>query len=431
MGAINYSALSSAELNGLYLELQGRFDEYKNRKLSLDMSRGKPCSEQLDLSLGMLDAIGSNDSLKTKDGSDSRNYGGLDGIAEAKELFAKILEVSMNEIIIGGNSSLALMHDTISRAMVHGLYSSKAPWGKLPVVKFLCPSPGYDRHFAICELFGIEMIPVEMLPDGPNMDQVERFVREDAGVRGIWCVPKYSNPDGITYSDEVVDRLASMETKAEDFTIFWDDAYTVHHLTDNPDRLKNMLAACKAAGNPDRVLIFSSTSKISFSGSGISVMAGSENNLNYFRKQLAVQSIGPDKINQLRHVRFFKDTDHIKAHMEKHAAIIKPKFDTVFSILEAGLSGRQIAEWNKPNGGYFISLNTLDGCAREVVSMASEAGVTLTKAGATFPYGKDPRNRNIRIAPTFPTPAELKTAIEILCLCVQLVSIRKLLADKG
>ncbi|MFD0675428.1 MULTISPECIES: aminotransferase class I/II-fold pyridoxal phosphate-dependent enzyme [unclassified Paenibacillus] len=430
MGAINYSALSTAELNDLYLELQSKFDAYKSRKLSLDMSRGKPCTEQLELSVGMLDVISSSDSLKTRDGSDSRNYGGLDGIAEAKELFAKVLEVNVNEIIIGGNSSLAMMHDTISRAMIHGLYSSKTPWSKLPAVKFLCPSPGYDRHFAICELFGIEMITVDMLPDGPDMNQVEKLVREDAAIKGIWCVPKYSNPDGITYSGEVVDRLASMETSAEDFTIFWDDAYTVHHLTDNPDRLKPMLAACKEAGNPDRVLMFSSTSKISFSGSGMAVMAGSESNLNYIRKQLAVQTIGPDKINQLRHTRFFKDTDHIKAHMEKHAAIIKPKFDTVLSILETALSGGGIAEWNKPNGGYFISLNTLDGCAREVVSMASEAGVTLTKAGATFPYGKDPRDRNIRIAPTFPTLSELTTAIEILCLCVQLISIRKLLADK-
>jgi DNA-binding transcriptional MocR family regulator len=282
------------------MDLQGKFDGCKSQKLSLDMSRGKPCPEQLDLSRGMLDLLRSDDSLKAQDGTDTRNYGGLDGIPEAKELFAQMLKVNTKEIIIGGNSSLSMMHDTISRAMLHGVFGSEAPWVKLPAVKFLCPSPGYDRHFAICELFRIEMITVDMLQDGPDMDRVEQLVREDSSIKGIWCVPKYSNPDGITYSDEVVDRLASMSTKAGDFRIFWDDAYTVHHLTDQPDPLKHILDACKAAGHPDRVFMFSSTSKISFPGSGIAVMAGSENNLNLIRKQLSIQTIGPDKINQLR-----------------------------------------------------------------------------------------------------------------------------------
>ncbi|MDF2714500.1 MAG: transcriptional regulator, partial [Paenibacillus sp.] len=284
------------------------------------------------------------------------------------------------------------------------------------------------RHFAICELFGIEMIVVDMKQDGPDMDTVEKLVGEDESIKGIWCVPKYSNPDGITYSDEVVDRLAGMRAKAGDFRIFWDNAYAVHHLTDRPDRLKPILEACRAAGNPDRVFLFSSTSKISFSGAGVAAMAASAANLNHIRKQLSVQTIGPDKINQLRHVRFFGGMDGIQAHMDKHAAIMKPKFDTVLSLLEAELGDNRIASWNKPNGGYFISLNTLDGCAKEVVAMAADAGVTLTKAGATYPYGLDPRDRNIRIAPSYPTTAELKAAIDILCLCVQIVSARKLLS---
>lgn len=416
---------SETEWEEQYEALQARYEAYKSRNLKLDMSRGKPCPEQLDLSMGMLDVLSSREGLTSADGTDIRNYGGLDGIPEAKALFAQVLGVDPREIIVGGNASLTMMHDALSRAMLHGVYGSDIPWGKLPAVKFLCPVPGYDRHFAICELLHIEMIPVEMLEDGPDMDQVERLVREDESIKGIWCVPKYSNPDGVTYSDEVVDRLAAMPTKAKDFRIFWDDAYTVHHLTSHPDRLKNMLEACKAAGNPDRVYIFASTSKISFPGAGVAVMAGSENNLGFIRKQLAVQSIGPDKINQLRHVRFFGDLDGIRAHMEKHAAILKPKFDAVLELFEAELGEGKWASWSRPNGGYFLSLNTWDGCAREVIAMAAEAGVTLTQAGATYPYGRDPRDRTIRIAPTYPTLEELKTAIEVVCLCVKLVSIKK------
>ncbi|TNJ60621.1 aminotransferase class I/II-fold pyridoxal phosphate-dependent enzyme [Paenibacillus hemerocallicola] len=426
----DWKTLDTDELNGLLQDRQAIYERYRNRRLRLDMSRGKPCPEQLELSMGMLDAVGSAHSPKTADGTDTRNYGGLDGIPEAKELFAQMLEVQPDEVIVGGSSSLTMMHDAIARAMLQGVLGSAAPWGKLSAVKFLCPSPGYDRHFAICELFGIEMIVVEMKHDGPDMDAVEKLVGEDESIKGIWCVPKYSNPDGITYSDEVVDRLARMQAKAADFRIFWDNAYAVHHVTDHPDRLKPILEACKAAGNPDRVFLFSSTSKISFSGAGVAAMSASVANLNQIRKALSVQTIGPDKINQLRHVRFFGGMDGIKAHMDKHAAIMKPKFDTVLSLLETELGDKGIASWNKPNGGYFISLNTLDGCAKEVVAMAAEAGVTLTKAGATYPYGRDPRDRNIRIAPSYPTLSELGTAIEILCVCVQIAGAKKLLSGK-
>ncbi|MBD2865920.1 aminotransferase class I/II-fold pyridoxal phosphate-dependent enzyme [Paenibacillus oceani] len=416
---------STDDLQQLEQSLQARYEAYQSRRLRLDMSRGKPCPEQLDLSMGMLDVLRPDEALRAADGTDLRNYGGLDGIPEAKALFASFLGVQTGEILIGGNSSLNMMHDTISRAMLHGVAGGEVPWSKLPSVKFLCPSPGYDRHFAICELFGIEMIVIDMRQDGPDLDRVEELVRGDESIKGIWCVPKYSNPDGITYSDEVVDRLARMVTKASDFRIFWDDAYTVHHLSDTPDRLKPILEACRAAGHPDRPFIFSSTSKISFPGAGVAVMAASEHNLSFIRKQLSVQTIGPDKINQMRHVRFFGSADGIRAHMEKHAAIIKPKFEAVLDILESELGGLGIASWNKPNGGYFISLNTPDGCAKEVVRLAAEAGVTLTGAGATYPYGLDPRDRNIRIAPTLPPLEELRTAIGVLALCVQLASVRE------
>ncbi|NHN28580.1 aminotransferase class I/II-fold pyridoxal phosphate-dependent enzyme [Paenibacillus agricola] len=425
-----YEQLSISELKEQLAQLEGVYEGYKSRNLKLDMSRGKPCPEQLDLSMGMLDLVSSKDTLKASDGMDCRNYGGVDGLPEMKVLFARLLEVDTGEIMIGGSSSLNLMHDMIARAMLLGVYGSEVPWGKLPVVKFLCPSPGYDRHFAICELFQIEMIVIDMQHDGPDMDTIERLVREDEAIKGIWCVPKYSNPDGITYSDEVVDRLAAMPTKAADFRIIWDDAYIVHHLTDQPDLLKNMLAACKKAGNPDRALMFASTSKITFSGSGIAAMAASAANLGFIRKQLSIQTIGPDKINQLRHIRFLPDLEHIQVHMAKQAALIRPKFDSVLSKLEAELGDKHLATWNKPNGGYFISLNTMDGCAKAVVSKAAEAGVTLTQAGATYPYGQDPRDRNIRIAPTYPTLPELESAIDVLCLCVQMVSISKLLSEK-
>lgn len=424
---IDFTKLSRIELMERLIQLEKKYEEYKAKNLKLDMSRGKPCSEQLDLSMDMLEFDTDKDNYTTSDGIDTRNYGLVDGIPEAKELFAQMLEVSPKEIIIGGNSSLSMIYDTIARAMFFGVYGSDVPWGKLPKVKFICPSPGYDRHFAIAELFQIEMILVDMKSDGPDMDAVERLAAEDESVKGIICIPKYSNPEGITYSDEVVDRLAGMRTAAKDFRIFWDNAYVVHHLTDNPDKLKNIMEACKAAGNPDRTFIFSSTSKITFPGAGIAMMAASENNIAQIKKLLGIQTIGPDKMNQLRHVRFLKDMDGIISHMKKHASILKPKFDMVLNILESELGEKNIASWNKPNGGYFISFNTLPGCACATVKMASEAGVVLTPAGATFPYGKDPLDRNIRIAPTLPPVSELKMAMELLCVCVQIVSIKKLL----
>lgn len=421
--------LSKNELTNYIEELNKKYEAFKSQNLKLDMSRGRPCTEQLNLSNGLLDCL--NGDYKTNDGIDCRNYSAhTDGIPEAKELFASMLEVSPKEIIIGGNSSLNIMHDIIARALIFGVPGSDIAWGKLPTVKFLCPSPGYDRHFAICEFFNIEMINVAMKEDGPDMDAVEKLVAEDELIKGIWCVPKYSNPDGITYCDKVVDRFAKLKTKAKDFRIFWDNSYAVHHLSDKPDQLKNILTACREAGNPDRVLIFSSSSKISFAGSGLSVICASEKNINSIRKQISVQTIGPDKLNQLRHVRFFKNVSGIEEHMKKHAAILRPKFNMVLDILDKELSGKNIAEWNKPNGGYFISLNTMEGCARRVVLLAKEAGVIFTGAGATFPYGKDPLDKNIRIAPTLPPLNELKIAIELLCICIQLVSSEKLLSIK-
>ncbi len=423
----NYK-MNSIALKESLIKLEKRYDEFKSQNLKLDMSRGKPCSEQLDLSMGLMNILSDDKELNSSDGSNCRNYNGpalISGIVEAEELFLKLLEVDIKEIIVGGNSSLTMMFDTIARAMTHGVFGSSTPWGRLEKIKFLCPVPGYDRHFAITEFFNIEMIPVEMRKDGPDMVAIEKLVSEDESIKGIWCVPKYSNPDGITYSDEVVDRFASLKPKAKDFRIFWDNAYTVHHLTNNHDKLKNILTACKEAGNPDMVFLFSSTSKVTFPGSGVAMMGASENNINLIKKQMLVQSIGPDKLNQLRHVRFLKSIQNIEDHMKKHAAILKPKFDTVLEILEKELGGKDVAWWNSPNGGYFISLNTIDGCAKKVVSMAKEAGVIFTKAGATYPYGNDPKDRNIRIAPTMPSISELRKAIELLCVCVQICGIKK------
>jgi len=425
----DYTRLDEKELRKELDQLNEIYDQIKSQNLKLDMSRGKPCSEQLALSVDMLKYPDPTDNFITSDGVDARNYGLVDGIAEAKELFAEILEVDSKNIIVGNNSSLSMMYDTIARAMQFGLYGSKTPWSKLPKVKFLCPSPGYDRHFAITELFGFEMIVVDMLKDGPDMEKVEKLVAEDPFIKGIWCIPKYSNPTGITFSDEVVDALAKMKTAAEDFRIFWDNAYVVHHLTDTPDRLKNLLSACYEAGNPDRALIFTSTSKITFPGAGIACMAASENNIAHTKKLTGFRTIGPDKMNQLRHVRFLKNAKGVEEHMKKHARILKPKFDQVFNILSAQLKDKNIAEWTEPKGGYFISFNTMPGCAKAVVKMAAEAGVVFTPAGATFPYGKDPLDRNIRIAPTLPPINELKTAMELFCICVRIVSIKKLLGE--
>ncbi len=422
----DFNQLSTPQLQQIKVDLFDRYKEIKSRGIALDITRGKPCPEQLDLSIEMLDTINSRNYL-TADAVDYRNYGGLDGIPEIKELFAQYLEVTPEEIIIGGNSSLNMMHDTFMRAMIKGITEDSPPWAKLPKVKFLCPSPGYDRHFFICDYLDIEMITVKMNDTGPDMDQVEDLAAADDSVKGIWCVPRYSNPTGVVYSDEVVERLAAMKTKANDFRIFWDNAYAVHHLDDKPARLKNILATCKQAGNPERVFIFGSTSKITFAGSGVAMMAGSAENMAMTKKQMAFQTIGPDKLNQLRHVKFFKNVAGIEDHMKKHAAILKPKFEAVQNTLNKDLAGKNIAEWSRPRGGYFVSIDTMEGCAAAVVQMAAEAGVKLTPAGSTFPYLRDPLDRNIRIAPSFPPLEEIETAIQLVAICIQLVSIEKIM----
>ncbi|TDQ37726.1 aminotransferase class I/II-fold pyridoxal phosphate-dependent enzyme [Aureibacillus halotolerans] len=405
-------------------QLQHTYATYKQENLKLDMSRGKPSPEQLDLSNAMLDYPSSKDAMVTESGVDIRNYGGLDGLPEMKKLFADLLSVTTDEVIVGGNSSLTLMHDTIARALLHGVRGSNAPWGQQKV-KFICPTPGYDRHFSICEHFGIEMIPVDMTDDGPDMAAVESLVAEDETIKGIWCVPKYSNPTGSVFSDEVIERLAKMETKAPDFRILWDNAYIVHYLTDRPATFNNIFTACEANGHSDRIFAFVSTSKISFAGAGIAALAASKENIDAIKKHLAMQTIGPDKINQVRHLHFFKDAEGVVQHMQKHADILKPKFDKVFEVFEEQLGGKDLATWSAPDGGYFISVDTLNDCAKEVVRLAKEAGVVLTNAGATFPYGKDPLDRNIRIAPSFPTVEELDKAMRVFCTCVELVSLQK------
>jgi len=425
----DFNHLSTQQLQQIKNDLLERYHEFKSRGTTLDITRGKPCPEQLDLAGDMLDIINSGNYL-TEDAADCRNYGGLDGIPEVKKLFAQYLEVAPEEIIVGGNSSLNMMHDTFMRAMVKGVTEDNLPWVKLPEVKFLCPSPGYDRHFFICDYLNIDMITVEMNDTGPDMDQVEELVADDDGIKGIWCVPRYSNPTGVVYSDEVVDRLAAMKTKANDFRIFWDNAYAVHHLDDKPARLKNILTSCKQAGNPERVFIFGSTSKITFAGSGVAMMAGSPKNMALTKKQMAFQTIGPDKLNQLRHAMFFKNVAGIDDHMKKHAAILKPKFEAVQIALEKELAGKSIADWSRPGGGYFVSIDTLEGCAAAVVQMAAEAGVKLTPAGSTYPYMKDPLDRNIRIAPSFPPLEDIRSAMQLVGICIQLVSIEKLLTKK-
>ena len=424
-----YSELTREELEALQKELKAKYKEYQAKDLKLNMARGKPCVEQLDLSMGMMDVLSSASDLTCDDGTDCRNYGVLDGIKEAQELLADMMEVPSDHIIIYGNSSLNVMYDTIARSMSHGVMGS-TPWSKLDKVKFLCPVPGYDRHFAITEYFGIEMIPVPMTPEGPDMDMVEKLVSEDESIKGIWCVPKYSNPQGYSYSDLTVRRFARLEPKASDFRIYWDNAYTIHHLYDDKqDNLVEILAECKRAGNPDLVYKFASTSKISFPGSGIAALASSNNNLEEIKHQMTVQTIGHDKVNQLRHVRFFGNIHGMIEHMRRHADILRPKFEAVLDILERELGGLGIGEWTKPKGGYFISFDSLDGCAKDIVARCKKAGVVMTGAGATYPYGKDPHDSNIRIAPSYPPLSDLVTATELFALCVKLSSVEKLLKD--
>ncbi len=419
--------MSKEQLSAFKAECEKEYEAYKAKGMKLDMSRGKPGADQLDIAMPMFDVFTNSASMIADDGTDCRNYGMLTGIPDAKKLFGALLGVGTDEIIIGGNSSLSLMYDTVARAVTHGVYGSEKPWGKCDKVKFLCPAPGYDRHFAICETFGIEMITVPMKNDGPDMDMVEKLVAEDEAIKGIWCVPLYSNPDGIVYSDETVRRFANLSPKAKDFRIFWDNAYCVHYLKDAPDRILNILDECKKTGKEDMVFIFASTSKISFPGAGVAVMAGSVNNMKQVAGLMGIQCISYDKINQLRHVKYFKDMDGIMAHMAKHKEILAPKFNMVLDMLDKEIGELGILEWNKPNGGYFVSVNTLDGCAKRTVQLCKEAGVVLTGAGATFPYGKDPADKNIRIAPTYPPVSELEQAMNIFCISLKLASVEKLL----
>ena len=427
---MQYNDMSKEELLALKESLNKEYAEAKAKELALDMSRGKPSAKQLDVSLGLLDTINSSSDLKTLDGTDCRNYGVLDGIPEAKKLMADMMGTTPDHVIVYGNASLNIMFDQISRAYTHGILGN-TPWCKLDKVKFLCPVPGYDRHFAITERFGIEMINIPMSESGPDMGMVEEYVSKDASVKGIWCVPKYSNPQGYTYSEETVKRMAALKPAAEDFRIFWDNAYVIHDLyDDNKDEIADIISECEKAGNPDMVFEFASTSKVSFPGSGIAALATSANNIADIKKQLTIQTIGHDKLNQLRHVRFFKDINGLKEHMRKHAEFMRPKFEAVESVLEEELGGLGIGSWTEPKGGYFISFEAMDGCAKAIVAKCKEAGVKLTGAGATFPYGKDPKDSNIRIAPSFPTPDEMKQAADLFVLCVKLVSVEKLLENK-
>ena len=424
-----YAELTKEELLDLRKRLKAQYREMQGRDLKLDMSRGKPSIDQLDLSMGMMDVLNHESDLACEDGTDCRNYGVLDGIAEAKELLADMMEIAPSNIIIYGNSSLNVMYDAVARSMATGVMGS-TPWAKLDKVKFLCPVPGYDRHFAICEYFGIEMVHVPMTSTGPDMDVVEELVAGDPLIKGIWCVPKYSNPQGISYSDDTVRRFARLKPAAPDFRIYWDNAYGVHHLYDHDqDHLIEILAECKRAGNPDLVYKFASTSKISFPGSGIACIGTSLNNLEDIKRQLSVQTIGHDKVNQLRHVRFFGDIHGMIEHMRLHADIMRPKFEAVLDILEKELGGLGIGSWIKPKGGYFISFDSLDGCARQIVARCKKSGVVMTNAGATYPYGKDPRDSNIRIAPSYPPLSDLIMATELFALCVKLTSAEKLLKE--
>ena len=428
---MRYDEMSREALQEELNQLKKEYRKMQGLDLHLDMSRGKPSIEQLDLSMGLMDVLDSTSDLTCDDGTDCRNYGQLTGIEEARELLGDMMENNPNDIIIYGNSSLNVMYDTVSRAYTHGIMGN-TPWCKLDRVKFLCPVPGYDRHFAITEYFGIEMIPVPMTETGPVMEIVEKLVAEDEAIKGIWCVPKYSNPGGISYSDETVRRFARLKPAAKDFRIFWDNAYGMHHLYDDrQDYLIEILAECKRAGNPDLVYKFASTSKITFPGSGIAALATSPNNMEDIKKQLRNQTIGHDKVNQLRHVRFFRNIHGMVEHMRKHADILRPKFEMVENTLEQELGDKGIGTWTKPLGGYFIGFESLPGCAKEIVARCKKAGVNMTPAGATWPYGKDPQDTSIRIAPTFPPLNDLEFATRLFCLCVKLVSAEKLLEQQA
>ena len=422
-----YQEMSREELMQEKTALEAEYAKIKELGLALDMSRGKPAAAQLDLSMPMLDVITSETVLKSENGTDLRNYAILDGIPEAKRLIAEMVGTKPENVIVYGNSSLNIMYDQIARAELFGICGN-TPWSKLDSVKFLCPVPGYDRHFAITEDFGIEMINIPMTEDAPDMDMVEQYVNNDPAVKGIWCIPKYSNPEGIVYSDETVKRFAALKPAAADFRIFWDNAYAVHHLYDDDQaEILDILSLCEEAGNPDMVFQFCSTSKVSFPGAGIAAISTSKANVEDIKKRLTIQTIGHDKINQLRHVNYFKNLDGIKAHMKKQAQIIRPKFEMVEQVLEKEIASRGIGSWVNPKGGYFISFNALEGCAKSIVGMCKEAGVTMTGAGSPFPYKKDPKDSVIRIAPTLPPMEELEKAAEVFVIVTRLVSVNKLL----
>ncbi len=427
----SYRQMNKAELTECKAQLEKAFEEAKAKGLQLDMSRGKPAAMQLDLVMPMMDALTSKSELISESGMDCRNYGGPDGLPEAKALMAAMIDAKPEQVVVCGNSSLNIMYDTVSRSMTHGVCGS-TPWCKLEEIKFLCPVPGYDRHFKVTQFFGIQMINIPMSPEGPDMDLVENYVNHDPAVKGIWCVPKYSNPQGYSYSDETVRRFAALTPAAEDFRIYWDNAYCVHHLyngAENQDHILNILEECEKAGHPDLAFEFCSTSKVSFPGAGVAAVASSERNLEWIKASMHVQTIGHDKINQLRHVRYYKDFDGLMQQMQLHGDMMRSKFEAVEKRLAEALDGLEIGTWTKPRGGYFISFDALPGCAKAIVAKCKEAGVTLTGAGATFPYGLDPQDSNIRIAPSFPTPREMSDATEVFVLCVKLVSVEKLLEN--
>ena len=425
---MKYTDMTKEQLKEVHAAAEKEYDDILRMELNLNMARGKPSAVQLDLALGVLEALHARSHFANSKGDDARNYGIWDGLEEMKAIFSGMMEVPTSQIIIGNNSSLGMMFDVVSRGVTHG-YKGCKPWGKLDKVKWLCPVPGYDRHFRITEYFGFEMINIPMLPTGPDMDMVEELVSSDPAIKGIWCVPKYSNPTGITFSDETVRRFAKLRPAAKDFRIFWDNAYCIHDLTDNPEHLLNLYDEALAEGNEDMVFVFASTSKITFPGAGVCAMAASDRNIVDLKQHFTTETIGPDKLNQLRHVLFFHDFNGVKLMMKAHREILEPKFRAVDRVLKEELGDSGLATWNMPNGGYFINCNVLPGCAKKVFRLCKMAGLIITDAGATYPYGKDPDDSNIRIAPSFPPVNELEQAIRVFSVCLKLAASEKLLAE--